>query len=100
MSIVVRLLVLMVLGLALGLAFNSWPIAEDARHALGNGVTPGSLDMISYGAGLAAGMMLWQVGSVPWAAMPKHFHRFLVSKVEFYKFIAVASACIAVLIYF
>lgn len=100
MSTFVRLLVLTVLGLAFGLAFNDLPLAEDARYALGNGITPGSIDMFSYGAGLVTGMILWQVGSIPWAAMPKHFHQFLVSKVEFYKFLAIASACVAVLIYF
>ena len=100
MSWLVRGSILLMFGLALGLAFNAWPIAEEARYELGNGVTPGGIDMVSYGAGLVAGMFLWQIGSVPWAALPKHFHRFLVSKVEFYKFIAAASACIAILLYF
>jgi hypothetical protein len=89
----------MMFGLALGLAFNTWPIAEEARFALGNGVAAGGIDMFSYGAGLVAGMMLWQIGSVPWAALPKQMHLFLVSKVEFYKFIALGSACVAILFY-
>ncbi|MFT7577034.1 MAG: hypothetical protein ACI9XZ_003427 [Alphaproteobacteria bacterium] len=100
MSWLVRGLVLLMFGLALGLAFNTWPIAEEARFATGNGVTANSIDIFSYGAGLVVGMMLWQIGSVPWAALPKQMHHFLVSKMEFYKFIALGSACVAILFYF
>ncbi|MFY0611589.1 MAG: hypothetical protein JXQ99_08715 [Hyphomicrobiaceae bacterium] len=100
MSGVVKVLVLMLTGFMLGVGFNTWPVVDEAAFSIGGDILPSGLDPVSYGIGLFVGMMLWQIGSVPWAALPERFHKFLVEQMPFYRFVVMGTACLLVLIYF
>jgi len=99
MSGVVKVLMLMLTGLLLGVGFNTWPVIDDAAFAIGTDALARGLDPVSYGIGLFVGMMLWQIGSVPWASLPERFHQFLVAQMPLYRFVVMGSACIFVLLY-
>jgi len=100
MSGLVKVLVLLFVGLALGVGYNAWPIAGGAYlSATGTaGVAP-AIDIISYATGITVGMLLWQLGSVPWVEMPVHVQKYLASKMEFYQLLIFGGACIGVLLY-
>ena len=95
MSSFVRVLVLMMTGLGLGGAFDTWPTVERGIRLGATGI-----DMVSYAIGLLVGMMLWQIGSVRWATLPYRLHKYFVSQMPLYRFVLMGSACILVLIYF
>lgn len=94
----VRVCVLLVAGLALGIGYNAWPGAGGADYASADG--NGTFDVVSYASGLVVGMMLWQIGSVPWSALPARLHQYLMSQMHFYQFAMMGAACLFVLIYF
>ena len=100
MSALVRIVMLMVTGLALGIALNTWPGAQDARLLLGNSGGAAELNLPSYASGLIVGMILWQISSVRWATLPRRLRRFFMSQMQFYQFVVMGSACVLVLIYF
>ena len=89
----------MAFGLLLGVAYNETEPMSDVAGATGIAQIPIGLELTSYGAGMIIGMMLWQIGSVPWRQLPRRFNRFLASKFEFYKFIIMATGCLVVLFY-
>ena len=96
----VQVLVLLLIGLALGIGFNESSIGAEFGLVSASASGAARLDMTSYAAGLLVGMLLWQVGSVPWGALPARLQSYLVSQVHFYQFMAIGAACVAVLIYF
>lgn len=91
---------MMLAGLGLGVAFNTWPVLDEATFADESGFGISGLDIISYAIGLLVGMMLWQISSVRWAAMPYRVHKYFVSQMPVYRFVVLASACVLVLVYF
>ena len=98
MSSITKLLVLAFFGLAACVVYNEWS-ATLPETIGGPGQPLTRLELQSYGVGLAAGMVLWQLVSVPWAELPGRVRRYLLSKTHIYQFIVVGAACVAVLIY-
>lgn len=98
MSVLVRACFLLFAGIALALGYNAWPalgsVNSDANNILGE-----NIDVVSYAIGLIAGMALWQVGSVQWAALPTQLHQYLMSQMHFYQFVAIGAGCLFVLVY-
>ena len=54
---------------------------------------------VPYALFLLAGMVLWQIASVPWGELPGRVRRYLLSMTYIYQFMAIGAACIAVLIF-
>jgi hypothetical protein len=98
MSGLVKLLLLAFFGLAVGVIYNEWS-ASLPETVAGPGQPLTRLDLQSYGVGLVAGMLLWQIGAVPWNELPGRVRRYLLSKTHIYQFVVVSAACVAVLIY-
>lgn len=99
MSSFAKLLVLVFFGIAAGVAFNEWS-ATLPKTVGGPGQVFSLLDLKSYGVGLVAGILLWQIGSVPWGQLPGRFRQYLLSKTHIYQFAMIGAACVLVLIYF
>ena len=100
MSGIVKVLVLMLTGLMLGVGFNTWPIVDDVAFPIGGSALERGLDPLSYGVGLFVGMMLWQIGSVPWSTLPERVHKFLAEQMPVYSFVVMGAACLFVLVFF
>ena len=98
MSSITKLLVLAFFGLATGVVYNEWS-ATLPETIGGPGQPLTRIDLQSYGVGLVAGMVLWQIASVPWGELPGRVRRYLLSKTHIYQFMAIGAACLAVLIY-
>jgi hypothetical protein len=98
MSGIFKLLVLTFFGLAAGIVYNEWS-ASLPETVGGPGQPLTRLDLQSYGVGLVAGIVLWQIGAAPWNELPGRVRRYLLSKTYIYQFIVVSAACVAVLIY-
>jgi hypothetical protein len=98
MSIVVKACLLLFTGTALGLGYNAWP-ALGLGSSIHGEILGGSVDVVSYAIGLIVGMVLWQAGSVQWAALPTQMHQYLMSQMHFYQFIALGAGCLFVLVY-
>jgi hypothetical protein len=92
MSGVVKASFLLFVGLALGVCFNEWPITGDAVVTATGDL--GVIDMMSYAAGLVAGMVLWQIGSVPWVELPGKVQHYMAAQMHFYQFVVVGGACV------
>lgn len=99
MSGLVRIIISMLVGLALGIVYNAWMPLDLASLRGGPGGQPVVFDMVSYGAGLLVGMVLWQVGNVPWSALPGYVQTYLASQMQFYQFVIVGALCLGVLFY-
>jgi hypothetical protein len=99
MSSFAKLLVLVFFGMAVGVAFNEWS-ATLPKTVGGPGQALSRLDLQSYGVGLVAGMLLWQIGIVPWGELPGRFRQYLLAKTRIYQFAVIGAACVLVLIYF
>lgn len=100
MSGVVRLMVSLVVGLVLGIGYNAWPIDTQGAFATGASGAIQHLDIMSYCSGMLVGILLWQISSVPWAALPQRVNTYLASQMHFYQFVALGGACVAILAYF
>lgn len=98
MSGIVRLMVSLVVGLALGISYNAWPIAGDVSFASGRSAVH-TIDIMSYVSGMMVGIVLWQISSVPWAQLPQQVNAYLASQMHFYQFVVLGAACVAVLVY-
>ncbi len=103
MTAFVKIFLLLFVGLALGIAYNAWPLATTGLlpspgPAANAGVE--HLEMFSYATGLIVGMMLWQIGTVQWGSMPARLQSYLLSQMQLYQFVLMGGACLAVLIYF
>ena len=72
MSGLVKASFVLFVGLALGVCFNAWPITGYAVVTATGDL--GEIDMLSYAAGLVAGMVLWRISSVPWVELPGKVH--------------------------
>ena len=90
----------MMTGLAIGVAFDTWPILEDGFFDRRHVVDANGIDMASYAIGLLIGMILWQFGSVQWAQLPTRMHQYFVAQMPLYRFVLMGGACVLVLIYF
>jgi len=99
MSSVAKLFVLVFFGVVAGVAFNEWS-ATLPKTVGGPGQPLARLDLQSYGVGLIAGILLWQIGSVPWGELPGRVRHYLLSKTHIYQFAMIGAACVLVLIYF
>lgn len=100
MSGIVRFLLSVIVGLALGISYNAWPVDGGGGGMSISGTPLQALDIMSYVSGMLVGMGLWQIGSVPWSALPQRASTFLASQVHFYQFIAFGGACVAIFVYF
>ena len=97
MSRLVKASFVLFVGLALGVCFNARAITGDAVLTATGDL--GAIDILSYAAGLVAGMVLWQIGSVPWVELPGKVQHYLAAQMHFYQFAVIGGACILVLIY-
>ena len=98
MSSIVKLLVIAFFGVAASVVYNEWS-ATLPEIIGGPGQPLTRLDLQSYGVGLVAGIVLWELASVPWAELPARVRRYLLSETQIYLFLIVTAACMAVLIY-
>lgn len=96
----VKFAFLVFIGLALAMGYNAWPIAADGTLPIVGRGGPATLDVMSYAGGLITGMLLWQVGTVPWLELPTRIHTYLAAQVQFYQFVLFGGACVAILFYF
>ena len=99
MSGMVKVLFLLMVGVACGMGYNAWPLVIDADLPLLSDIAPRSVDMASYAMGLAAGMALWSIAGVPWVELPARVQSYLAAQVHFYQFVVLGGACLAILIY-
>lgn len=100
MSSLVRVLLLMMAGLAIGVALDTWPILDQGLLVSDSRFVAAGIDMISYATGLFVGMILWQIGSVQWAQLPTRMHQYFMEQMPIYRFLLMSGACLLVLIYF
>ena len=100
MSGLVKVTFLLFFGLVLGFSYNAWPVVSNAPYGVAGASDLQAVDIISYAAGLVVGMVLWQIGSVPWSAVPARLRAYLASQLHFCQFVMMGAACIAVLVYF
>jgi hypothetical protein len=100
MSSVVKLMVLTFVGVAIAVIYNQWVGGMPATAGGGADLPLGRLDLVSYGAGLVAGFLLWQFGDVKWGELPARARAFVLAQTRTYQFVAVSAACLAVLFYF
>ncbi len=90
----------MMSGLAIGVAFDTWPILDDGIFDRGSRLNAAGIDMVSYAIGLLVGMILWQIGSVQWTQLPTRMHQYFIAQMPVYRFVLMGGACVLVLMYF